>query len=221
MEPTKVAVIIPAWNEEKNIGLVLSDLLDHNYQPIVINDGSTDQTSNVVRSFPNVILLEHAINLGMGAALETGTRYALNSGAEIIVHFDADRQMQVEDIKKMILPIINKEVDITIGNRFPSSQIPTLKKYLIFPVARVLNNFMTGLQLTDIHNGFRALSAVAAKKINIQQRGWAHATEIMQKVKKYNLKYREIPVTIKYHEFGQGVGSGFKILRDLFIKKII
>ncbi|PIZ99820.1 MAG: glycosyltransferase family 2 protein [Candidatus Komeilibacteria bacterium CG_4_10_14_0_2_um_filter_37_10] len=221
ISPAKIFIVIPAYNEQDNISIVIQSLLKYEYQVIVVNDGSTDQTSWQVQQFPPVILLEHLVNLGMGAALATGTKYALSQGAQIIVHFDADRQMRVADIAQMILPIVQQEVDVTIGNRLANSQIPVLKKYFIFPIARILNNLMTGLYLVDVHNGFRALNAKAAQKINIEQQGMAHATEIVQKIKKFNLKYREVPVTIDYHVFGQGIGGGLKILHDLFLKKIV
>ena len=157
----------------------------------------------------------------MGAALQTGNEFATAMGADVIVHFDADGQMQVKDIQAMIQPLVRQEADISLGSRFlgMSSNMPWLKQYFIQPPAKVINWFFTGLWLSDVHNGFRALTADLAKKIHITQDGMAHNTEITSFIKKYKLKYKEVPVKIIYKDFGQGVSGGFKILRDLIVRK--
>jgi glycosyltransferase involved in cell wall biosynthesis len=188
---------------------------------VVVDDGSVDQTSAIVARHQGIFLVKHFINRGMGAALQTGNSFALSKGAEIIVHFDADGQMQVEDIAAMIQPLLAGEVDISLGSRFLGkySNIPWTKKYLIQPVARIINYIFTKLWLSDVHNGFRAMTSATAKKLTIRQDGMAHNTEIPAGIKRNKLRYVEIPVTIIYNEFGQGVGGGFKILRDLIVKK--
>ncbi|OIO46859.1 MAG: hypothetical protein AUJ28_01670 [Parcubacteria group bacterium CG1_02_37_51] len=218
---SKIYIVIPAWNEAQNIAAVLANLAQYDYQVVVVNDGSVDETAQEVKKFANVYLLSHLINRGMGAALQTGNEFALQQGAEVIVHFDADGQMQAKDIESMILPIFSGEVDITMGSRHMGmkSNLPWLKRYIIQPPAKVINFLFTGMNLTDVHNGFRALNRKAAATIEIKQDGMAHATEILQHVSKYDLRYQEIPVEIIYTDFGQGIMGGFKILRDLIIKK--
>ncbi len=217
----KVWIIIPAHNEEENIGKVIKDLKELTSNILVINDGSTDRTLEICQ-INNVLAVSHMVNRGQGAALQTGNEMALNLGAEIIVHFDADGQHQVQDIAKIIEPLLNEQADLVFGSRFleNKSKIPWLKKYFILKPAIFFNWLFTGLKLSDAHNGFRALSKKAAQQINIRQDGMAHATEIMNQVRQYDLKYQEVGVEIIYQEYGQGLWGGIRIIEDLFLSKI-
>jgi polyprenyl-phospho-N-acetylgalactosaminyl synthase len=217
----KVWIVIPAHNEAKNIGNVLQQLAALTANVVVVNDDSTDQTARIVSDF-QVQLLNHLVNRGQGAALQTGTEFALQNGAEIIVHFDADGQMQIKDIVKVIDPILNNDAEIVFGSRFLTgdSKIPWTKRYFILLPAKLFNWVFTGVRLTDAHCGFRALSKKAALAIEIRQDGMAHATEIMDQVRLLNLRYQEVPVEIIYNEYGQGFGKGFKIILDLIIGRL-
>ena len=217
-----VWIVIPAYNEEKNISGVISQLKEVTANIVVVDDCSSDNTAEIVKNL-GVNLVSHLINRGQGAALQTGTEFALRQGAEIIVHFDADGQMQVKDIAKVIAPIIANNADIVFGSRFlvKGNKIPWTKRNFIHFPARIFNWLFTGIRLTDAHCGFRALSKNAAEKIVINQDGMAHATEILDQVRQYNLKYQEVPVEILYHEYGQGFGSGLRIIHDLVLAKIV
>ena len=215
----KVFVVIPSYNEARHIGAVLQSLKKYDYKIVVVDDGSRDQTAQISCDL-GVTVISHEINRGQGAALYTGTQYALRQGADVIVHFDSDGQFLAEEISKVIAPIIEGKADIVFGSKFlQSNKIPWQKKYLIIKPAIWLNNFLTGLKLSDVHNGFRAMNRYAAEKIEIKQDAMAHASEIVVQTKKWKLRYQEVPVTIIYHEFGQGFGGGLKILIDLFIRK--
>jgi glycosyltransferase involved in cell wall biosynthesis len=217
----KVWIIIPAHNEEGNISDVLKNLKELTSNILVVNDGSSDKTLEICQA-NNVLVVSHMVNRGQGAALQTGNEMALNLGAEIIVHFDADGQHQVQDIAKIIEPLLNEQADLVFGSRFleSKSKIPWFKKYFILKPAIFFNWLFTGLKLSDAHNGFRALSKKAAQQINIRQDGMAHATEIMNQVRQYDLKYQEVGVEIIYHEYGQGFLGGIRIIEDLFLSKI-
>ena len=218
----QVWIIIPAHNEEKNINKVIKDLKEFTSNILVVNDGSTDKTSEVCK-VNEVYVIDHLVNRGQGAALQTGNAKALELGAEIIVHFDADGQHRVQDIEKIIEPLLKEQVDLVFGSRFleNKSKVPWFKKYFILKPASFFNWLFTGLKLSDAHNGFRAMNKKAAEKIKIEQDGMAHATEIMDQVRQYDLRYQEIPVKIIYQEFGQGFFGGLKIIEDLFLSKII
>lgn len=217
---SKIYVIIAAYNEGSRLGALLQSLQSYAYQVVVVNDGSRDDTAIVASQYP-VILLSHQINRGQGAALATGTEYALKQGADIIVHFDADGQHLAQEIERVTKPIITGQAEIVFGSKFlQANRIPFFKKYFIIKPALLLNNFLTGIRLTDVHNGFRALSGQAAAKIEMTQDAMAHNTEIVMQTKKLGLKYKEVPVTIIYHEFGQGFRGGIKILFDLLFKRI-
>src|SRR5574344_520093 len=107
----KVFCVIPAWNEEQNIGEVLEKLGAFVDEIVVVDDCSRDQTGLVAKKY-GATVLRHPINRGQGAALQTGNSYALKNGADIIVHFDADNQFSAEEIPAVIAPLIAEEADI-------------------------------------------------------------------------------------------------------------
>ncbi|OGF21962.1 hypothetical protein A2Y83_02735, partial [Candidatus Falkowbacteria bacterium RBG_13_39_14] len=203
-----VIVVIPAYNEEKTIKEVVREVKKEADEVIVVDDGSKDKTLMLARH-EGAIVLRHVINRGQGAALQTGNRYALCRGADIIVHFDADGQHKAEDIRKLVKPIMNNECDAVLGSKFlgDTSYIPFTKKFFILKPAIILNRLLTGLKLTDVHNGLRAMSRHAAKKIMITQDKMAHNTEIPAEIKRNKLRWREVAVEFVYNEYGQGLGG--------------
>ena len=219
-----VFVIIPAYNEEKVIGKVLRDLSPMHYSIVVVDDGSVQELGELLKGFP-VFLLRHKVNLGQGAALQTGIAFALSKKAKFIVSYDADGQHQAADIEKMLEPLARNETDITLGSRFivNNSKIPIGRK-LLLQTARYINFVFTGLLLSDAHNGLRAMTAEAAGKIRLRQNGMAHATEIIGEIRKHRLRYREIPVTIHYTDYsknkGQSAWGSFRIFFDILLNKI-
>ena len=223
----KVFVVIPAFNEEQVIGRVIEEVKKIVNEVIVVDDGSKDQTSILARQ-AGARVVRHRLNRGQGAALQTGILSALGLGAEVIVTFDADGQHLASEINQIIKPIISGEAEVTLGSRFllPSSlsNIPLSKK-VILKLATWLTEFYTGLSITDTHNGFRAFSRTAAKNIIIRQDGMAHASEIIEQIKKHNLKFKEVAVTIKYTDYskqkGQRLTNSFKIAWDLFFRRVI
>ncbi|MDD5342163.1 MAG: glycosyltransferase family 2 protein [Patescibacteria group bacterium] len=221
MDSNKIFVVIPAYNEEKNIGNVIEGLLKVYNNVIAVDDCSTDLTREVLKRYP-IRLASHIVNLGQGAALQTGDELALKLGADIIVHFDADGQHRVDQIEKLISPIRDGRADIVFGSRFIDNQsaLPWAKRHILLPIGRIVNWLFSGLKLTDAHNGYRAMNRKAAEKIILTQNRMAHATEILGLVKKNKLRYTEVPVVVEYKEFGQGFLGGLKIVRDLILKSI-
>jgi len=218
----KTFCIIPAYNEATTIAEVIDKVKLMVDQIVVVDDGSSDKTKELSKA-RSAKILSHLINRGQGAALETGNQYALREGADIIVHFDADGQFLSEEIKDIISPIIKGEADIVFGSRFlgKKSNLPWFKKYVIIPLAHLINKIFTGSNLTDPQNGFRAMSKKAASQIKIEQDGMAHNTEIISKAFNSGLKIKEIPVTIIYHNFGQRFSGGLKIIKDLILARLI
>jgi glycosyltransferase involved in cell wall biosynthesis len=217
-----IVVVVPAYNEEKQIGRVIRGLFEHGYgNVVVVDDGSTDATVQMARE-AGANVVRHALNRGQGAALQTGNQWALARGAEIIVHFDADGQFNPADIAGAVRLLRESSLDVVLGSRFLDnrSKIPGLKKYLILPAARIVNRLITGVWLSDAHNGFRLLSRKTAQTITILQDGMAHNSEIVAKIKKNSLKFREYPVEVVYLEYGQGIGGGLKVLSDIFFSSL-
>jgi len=219
-EAKDVWVVIPAYNEAAVIRRLVDTVLSLNYRVVVVDDCSSDQTSGVLAG-SGTHLLRHAVNLGQGAALQTGMAYALQQGAKYIVTFDADGQHQASEIRLMLKPIIEGECDLTLGSRFLSqdscASIPKLRR-TVLKLATLFTRLTCGLNLTDTHNGFRAFSAKAASKIHLTQNRMAHASEILSQIAKAKLAYKELPVTILYSEYslkkGQKLSNSLNIVWD-------
>jgi len=226
MEPSKIFIVVPVFNEATVIEQTLLDLSTLPYNIIIVDDGSNDDIKKVVKNYP-VLFISHAVNLGQGAALQTGMELAKKMDAEIVIHFDADGQHTATDINKLVEPIINNESDIVFGSRFLNNQssqnIPFIKK-IVLQIARYVNWFYTGILLSDAHNGLRALNKKAISTIVISENKMAHASEILYLTKKNNLRYKEVPVTISYTSYskkkGQGILNSINILIHLIFKKI-
>ena len=216
-------IVVPAYNEEKNIVQTISGLLSHGYQSIVVvDDGSGDNTALLARQ-AGAEVISHEINRGQGAALQTGHEYVLLRGAQIIVDFDADGQFDPKDIASAVDKLQKENFDVVLGSRFltVSSQIPFTKKYFILPLARIINRLFTGVKLTDAHNGFRVFSRSALEKIQITQDKMAHNTEIITQIKKNKLCFAEVPVQVKYLAYGQSWRGGLEIIKDLIVNFFI
>lgn len=215
-----VFIVIPAFNEEKNIPIVLKDIfsLYPNFKIVVVDDGSTDGTFNAAKE-SGAIVLRHVINRGQGAALKTGTDYALHQDADVVVHFDSDRQFEPKEISLMIEPILKGETAAVLGSRFLSQKnnLPWTKKKIILPLARVINFLFTGCWLSDAHNGFRALSRPMAELLDLKQDRMAHNSEIIRLIKRNKVPFQEKGVTVYYYRYGQNWQGGFKIIKDLII----
>lgn len=220
----KIACIIPAYNEENKIAETIKQVKDLVDLIVVVDDNSQDKTRDILNKISETKLkkIYHPINLGQGAALQTGNEYCLQQNFDILIHFDADGQFLASDIKKMIKPIVEDGYDLVIGSRFMGieSNIPVFKKKVIMPMAKVFNNLFFGIKTSDPQNGFRAMTKETALKIRIENDRMAHCTEILAKAFKYKIKIKEVPIKVIYHEFGQKFSGGFKIIKDLFLKKI-
>lgn len=215
--------VIPAYNEEKNIADVIGKVRPFVDEIVIVDDGSTDRTS-VLAKQEKAIVLRHIINRGQGAALKTGTDYAVKNGAEIIIHFDADNQFEPSDIEAVAKPIEERKAEVVFGSRFlekNSTNMPAFKKNIIMPVARIVNRLLLGVKLTDPQSGFRAMSIYAAKKIEWKQDRMAHCSEILFAATRKNLAIVEVPIRVTYYNFGQKFNGGIKILKDLFIASLL
>lgn len=221
-----VFVVVPIYNEGPVIQSTLGPLIDRGYSVVAVDDGSTDDTWSAVRSLP-VFSLRHAINLGQGASLQTGTAFAISRGAEFVVHFDADGQHNPDDIEVLLEPLRRGEADVVLGSRFlrdaDRRAVPRAKRILL-RAGRVVNGVLTGLWLTDAHNGFRAFTWEAAAKIDLRENRFAHASEILAQIRASRLRFVERPTAIVYTERsiakGQPMWNSIKIVLDLLLRRI-
>jgi glycosyltransferase involved in cell wall biosynthesis len=169
-----------------------------------------------------VHVLRHPVNLGQGAALQTALEYSRSiSGVSLFATMDSDGQHCEADLVPMIRCLYEGKLDIVFGNRFSANRAAGMprSRRVILRCAAQFERILTGLDLGDAHNGFRVLNRFAAEQIELRQNRMAHATQFKQLVRKYRLKYGEVPVTIRYNTEtltkGQKNSGAFIILKDL------
>ncbi len=214
----KIWFVIPAYNEEKSIGRVLKELKSAGYKYIVvIDDCSKDNTYKEAKK-QKVVVLKHIVNRGQGAALRTGIDYALKNGAEYIVTFDSDGQHRVEDLPAMLRPVVKGEVEVTLGSRFLKKTKMPFSRRVLLKGSVLVQWIFYGVKLTDAHNGYRVLNRKVAQKIEINADRMEHASEIVEEIVKKKIKYKEVPVVIRYtgYSMKKGEGSFFGAIKVLF-----
>jgi glycosyltransferase involved in cell wall biosynthesis len=182
----KIGIVIPVYNEITSLPGVVEMLLKNPaFNIIIIDDGSSENIPEAILPFP-VIYIRHRVNLGQGAALQTGFDYCRKMNFDAVVTFDGDGQHDSKDAVILLQPVLSGESDIVFGSRFlepGQHQVPFFKK-IILQCARIINFVFSGLLLSDAHNGLRALNSHAVQKIIITENGMGHASEILQQVKK-------------------------------------
>ncbi len=200
-------IVIAAHNEGACIETVVREVSAEYPNVVVVDDGSDDGTFEAAKGCAHYVL-RHAVNRGQGAALQTGIEFALLRGARFLVTFDADGQHRVEDIAALVEPICRGECEITLGSRFlgGTSDIPRSRR-LTLRMAVLFTRAVNRLEVTDAHNGLRAFSARAARKINITLDRMAHASELIDQIRLSGLLFREVPVQIRYTDYSLGKGQ--------------
>lgn len=219
-------LIIPVYNEEKVIRGVIEEASKTFSKIVCVNDGSHDDSSYKILE-TSAELVEHPVNLGQGAALQTGIEYAYqDESTKYFVTFDADGQHRIEDVLKMLEYIRSNEVDIILGSRFlgKAENVSSLKR-VVLKAAVIFSNITTGLKLTDAHNGLRVFNRRVASGINITMPDMAHASEIIHRIAERKYVYHEMPVTITYTEYskskGQSLMNAINITFDLMLQKVV
>ncbi|MFC5930748.1 glycosyltransferase family 2 protein [Cryobacterium melibiosiphilum] len=216
-------LVIPLYNEETVVGDVIRHARLTFPHVVCVDDGSTDGSAEAARK-AGAHVVRHPINLGQGAALQTGLRYALtDTAAQYFVTFDSDGQHRVEDALDMVRRLAAEPLDIIVGSRFLDNRTkPGAIKRVVLKAAVMFQNTTSGVRLTDAHNGLRALSRHAASSIRVTQNRMAHASEIVNEIGRLKLRYDEQPVHIIYTDYsrskGQSVWNSVNIMSDLIFK---
>lgn len=217
-------VIIPMFNEGAVIHRVAREVLMAFPNLVVVDDGSTDDALEQ-SARAGATVLRHPINLGQGAALQTGIKYALQRGADYIVTFDADGQHLVKDAVAMLDMLQKENFDVVLGSRFIGTTIGmSFGRRLLLKAAIIYTKITTGLNLTDAHNGLRVFSRTAAMNINIRQNRMAHASEILEQISAKKMRYVEYGNTIRYTDYsklkGQKPSNAINIIVDLMVGRL-
>jgi glycosyltransferase involved in cell wall biosynthesis len=214
-------IVIAAYNEGRVIRHVVSEVVAAGWNVVAVDDGSRDNTVSEAK-LGGAIVVRHAVNLGQGAALQTGIDYAIRRGADFIVTFDADGQHNCDDIPALIAAL--DHADVALGSRFLGKAIEgaTRSRKALLRTATLVSNGLSGMKLTDAHCGFRAFLAEVAPKLRIQQDRMAHASELLRKMHTSGVRVVEVPTTVRYTEHsmskGQGGAQAVRILFDYFFR---
>lgn len=225
-------LIIPAYNEGRVIGATLANLPQRfpgvdEIRVVVIDDGSSDDTAAVVArtADPRVVLLQHAINRGLGGALGTGFEYARRHGADFVVTYDADGQHAPEDIERVLRPLVAAEADAVIGSRLLSPQG--------MPWYRILGNwglnlftfFVFGMWTTDSQSGMRGFSRAALAQIEVRMDRMEVSSEFIKEIRRCRLRYKEVPIRAIYSAYslakGQSNWNAINILVRLVLHRLM
>lgn len=213
-------LIVPCFNEGTVIFDVLTAARETFPNIVAVNDGSKDDSAAKIRA-AGAHLVNHPVNLGQGAAIQTGVEYArAQPGARYFVTFDADGQHQVKDVVRMVQRLRDEPLDIIVGTRFAgqdNSQVPWIKRVVLKTVV-LLSPRTKRLGLSDAHNGLRVFNRRVAEEMNIRMNGMSHASEIVKMIDQNGWRVAEEPVDILYTEYsmskGQSLINGVNILAD-------
>jgi len=221
----EVWIVIPAYNEATRIEVVLAELLLSWKRIVVIDDGSSDETARIASMYP-VWLLRHGTNLGQGAAIQTGIEFALARGARYIVTFDADGQHDPADVGRLLTRLEARNLDFVLGSRFlGATEGMPLTRALTLRVGVLFTRLLSGVRLTDAHNGLRAMTARGAATLQLVQNGMEHASEIVDRISTSGLPFAEAGVTVRYTpetlEKGQRSGAALGLAARLLIEKLL
>ncbi|GCA98872.1 MULTISPECIES: glycosyltransferase family 2 protein [Mycobacteriaceae] len=215
-----VWIVIPAYNEASVIADVVADVRAVFPNVVCVDDGGRDDTGD--RAFAaGAHVVRHPVNLGQGAAIQTGVEYArARPGAQFFATFDADGQHQVKDVVRMLDRLQAEDLDIVIGTRFadrPPDRMPMLKR-LLLPIVAKLSRSSRQLHLTDAHNGLRVFNKTVADGLNLTMNGMSHASEFVALIVENNWRIAEQPVQILYTDYsmskGQPLVNGVNIIVD-------
>jgi len=218
------AVIIPAYNPSQELFFLCTELIKENFSVFIVNDGSNETSIFKRLAELQVTVIHHPVNLGQGAALETGIRKALENNKSLFVTFDADGQHSPLSVLNLLQVLQQEKVDIVFGSRFLNKKfgtaVPKLKRATL-KLATVFDGLLTGIWLTDSHNGLRAFNRKVASAIHFTENRMAHATEILWLVKKNEWKHKECGVLVHYGGKSQHPFRSIEIAIDLFLRKLI
>ncbi len=223
----KLAIVIPAYNEEKTIGGVLKSIPREFpdvscTEIVVVSDGSIDKTAEIVKK-NQVTLIEHDLNRGLGGALGTGFEYAKKNGFDALITFDADGQHHREDIWPVLRPVIYKKADVVIGSRLKNSiGMPWYRRTGIWGL-NLFTYLFFWTWTSDSQSGLRAFSRRAIEEINLQSNRMEVSSEFFYEINKKNLKLLEVPIKSIYTDYslqkGQKNINAFAIIARLIFRR--
>lgn len=221
----KLAIIIPAYNEEKTIKKVLTNLPSKiigidDIVSIVIDDGSSDNTFTLAKDYASYAI-RHIINLGVGASTITGIKLAKKIKADLVLTMDADNQHNPKDIKKLIKPILDNDTDMVIGVRnFSIKGMPFLKIIGNW-VMNIVTFLIFGIWSFDSQSGMKVFNKKVYNKIRLYSSGYEICSEFLGEIKRNKLRFKEVPIDTIYSNYSKRKGQSIINGINIFIKAIL
>lgn len=201
----KIALLIPAYNEEKYIGQVIKNCAPYQLDMIIVDDGSGDQTAAIVKQLQpsekyRLIFLKHPKNKGKGAALNTGFQYAVKKGYLGVITLDADAQHDTKEIKKFLQMIEEEKFDLIIGSRFQNHQgMPFIRLATNYVTSWIIS-WLAGKKVEDVQSGFRYISTKVIKNIELKTKRFETEPELILKACWLNYQVKNIPISTLYYK---------------------
>lgn len=216
-------VILPAYNEETRIQPVIEEIAQRGYKMVIVNDGSSDNTLEVIkesqRKYPkNIFIYSHIINRGVGVAMQTGFDAVLRYNPKFIVNMDSDGQHSVDDLDNVLKPLVAGEAQAVIGVR-PLKDMP-LSRNFANAVMNLLTRIFYRVNVSDSQTGFRAITIDALNKIEINARGYLISSEFIREVNDNNIPFAEVPIKTIYTPETQKKGTNVKVAIKILFQMI-
>ncbi len=216
MTADNLFIVMPAFNEAPVIEQAVREVASRGYRRIiVVDDGSSDDTCERARAIDGVVVLQHFLNRGKGAAMKTGIEAAKMLGAGAVVTLDADGQHNPAEIAPM-LDRIAQGYDVVLGTRLKHPRGMPLHKIAANFVGNCVAWMLYGLWVTDSQSGFRAYSKRAIDLIDTRSDRYEYDTEVIREIKRHDLKFVEMPIEVRYTAYStskrnrQSVKNGIK-----------
>lgn len=203
-------VILPAYNEATRIQPVIEEIARKGYKMVIVNDGSSDNTLDVIkesqRKYPkNIYIYSHIINRGVGVAMQTGFDAVLRYNPKYVVNMDSDGQHSVDDLENVLEPLVTGRAQAVIGVR-PLKDMP-LSRNFANAVMNLLTKIFYKVDVSDSQTGFRAITREALDKININARGYLISSEFIREVNDNNIPFEEVSIETIYTPETQAKGT--------------
>jgi len=200
-----IAILIPAYNEEKYIGAVIKGCLGYNLDIIVVDDGSVDNTIKIIESIKapenlKIIPIKHIVNKGKGQSLKTGFSHIIKNNYSGVITIDADGQHDTREIENFLKVIEKEKPDLVIGNRLDNTKnMPFVRLATNVFTSWIISN-IAGRKINDVQSGFRYISARVLKNIKLETRNFDTEPEIVIKASWLGYNIKNIPISTIYHK---------------------
>ena len=216
-------VVLPAYNEATRIEPVLEDIANKGYNMVIVNDGSSDNTLEVVKrsksKFPNQIhIFSLPINRGVGIATQTGFEAVLMFNPKYIVSMDSDGQHSADDLDEVIKPLVTGEAEAVIGVR-PFKDMPKTRSFAN-SIMNILTRIFYRVDVSDSQTGFRAITVEALDKISINATGYLISSEFIREINDNNIPFAEVPIQTIYTPETQAKGTNVAVALKILFQMI-